>query len=50
MQKVLSLIVRSEFDSQKLMADAGIVDLPLQVVQAAMVNKMLYKNDLPAPL
>ena len=40
------LIVRSEFDSQKLMADAGIVDLPLQVVQAAMVNKMLYKNDL----
>ena len=37
------LVVREEMDPQTLLADAGIVDLPLTVTQAALVNKMAYK-------
>ena len=40
------LIVRGEIDPQELLADAGIVDLPLEVIEAPMVNKMLYKQDM----
>lgn len=36
------LVVREEFDTQELLADAGIVDLPLTVTRAALVNKMAY--------
>ncbi len=38
------LVVREEMDPQTLLADAGIVDLPLTVTQAALVNKMAYKG------
>lgn len=39
------LVVRCEMDPQELLADAGVVDLPLTVVRAGLVNKMLYKQD-----
>ncbi len=38
------LVTREELDPQQLLADAGIVDLPLQVTQAALVNKTAYKG------
>ena len=39
------LVVREELDPQELLADAGMVDLPLTVTRAALINKMLYKQD-----
>ena len=39
------LVVREELDPQELLADAGMVDLPLTITRAALVNKMLYKQD-----
>ena len=39
------LVVREELDPQELLADAGMVDLPLTITRTALVNKMLYKQD-----
>lgn len=40
------LVVRDEFDTQQLMADSGIVDLPLQVSVSALVDKRAHAADL----
>ena len=40
------LVVRCEVDRQTLLANAGTVDLPLEIAQAALVNKALHKTDL----
>lgn len=40
------LVVRCEVDRQTLLANAGTVDLPLEITQAALVNKALHKTDL----
>lgn len=43
--KGAELVVNCQINQQELEADAGIVDLPLTVTQAALVNKALHKND-----
>lgn len=39
------LVVNCEVNQQELEASAGIVELPLTITRAALVNKMLHKND-----
>lgn len=39
------LVVNCEVNQQELEASAGIVELPLTITRAALINKMLHKND-----
>lgn len=48
--KEAQLVVNCDVNQQELEADAGIVELPLTITQAALVNKMLHKKNRLFPL
>lgn len=43
--KGAELVVRGDVNEQQLQADAGMVELPLTITHAELVNKMLHKQD-----